>query len=276
MNLEEFSGSTSRGARPKRSRDPLQRHTRDTPAVGFVTPPRFASPSLVEFPAAIAGEVLTQQCFPNLPDFDYALSSISTAHPEICAAARLLGDAGCSAVAMEGTPFGWAGLVTEAEARDRVAEVSTAAGVPGLMAGISIVDALRALGARRVALCPTYYPTDWRDAWSRFIATCGFDVAYCQTMADQGLVDAITDTDDYGWSTGPELIRAAVERAAAAGPSDAIVVTGAGCRTSPIINGLERAAGCSVIGADTALFWSVARAAGLALRPNALGKLTAA
>lgn len=246
----------------------------DIPVVGFVTPPRWASPSVVEFPAVVHDEVLAQQCFPDLPDFDYTLSSIYAAHPKICAAARLLGEAGCRAVAMEGTPFGWAGLETEAEARGRAADMSRAAGVPGLMAGTSIVDALRSLGATRVALCPTYYPDDWRDAWRRFVALCGFEIVYCATMADQGLVDGITDTDDYGWRTGPDLIRAAVEIAAAAGPSDAIVVTGAGCRTAPIVAELERTAGRPVIGSDTALFRSLARAVGLGLKPHALGALT--
>ncbi len=91
-------------------------------------------------------------------------------------------------------------------------------------------------------------------------------------MADEGLVGAIIDMDDYGWRTGPELICAAVERAAAVA-SDAIVVTGAGCRTSPIIPELEQTAGRPVLGSDTALFWSVARATDLALKPGALGRL---
>ena len=246
------------------------------PVVGFVTPPRWASPSIVEFPTVVDGRVLAQQCIPDLPGFDYALPSIHAANSKICDAARLLGEAGCKAVAVEGTPFGWAGLDTEAEARARAAEMSDAAGVPGVMAGTSIVDALRALRADRVALCPTYYPDDWRDAWRRFVGLCGFEITYCATMADQGLVDGIADTDDYGWRTGPHLIRAAVEIAAAAGPSDAIVVTGAGCRTSPIISELEQLAGRPVIGSDTALFWSLARAADLALAPGALGALTGA
>ena len=248
----------------------------ETPAIGFVSPPRWASPSIVEFPAVVAGEILIQQCIPDLPSFVYTLANIDAAHPQICGAARLLGEAGCRAVAMEGTPFGWARMETEVAARSRVAEMTAAAGVPGVMAGTAIVDALRALGATRVALCPTYYPTDWRDSWRAFVAACGFDVIYCQTMADQGLVEAIEDTDDYGWRTGPELIRAAVAATAGSVPADAIVVTGAGCRTSPIILELEQIAGRPVIGADTALFWSLAGAADLALKPGALGSLTTA
>ncbi len=246
------------------------------PIVGFVTPPRYASPSIVEFPAAIDAAVLVQQCFPHLPNFDYALSSIAAAHPAVCAAAGMLGEAGCQAVGMEGTPFDWAGCRTEAEARDRVARMGDAAGVPGVMTGTSIIDALRAVGARRVALCPTYYPADWRDGWGTFVEACGFEVTYCRSMADEGLTGSITDVDDHGWTIGPALITAAVARAGAHGPSDAIVVTGAGCRTTPLIAQLEAAAERPVIGADSALFWALARAAGLALHPGALGHLTGA
>ena len=245
----------------------------DVPVVGFISPPRWASPSITEFPAVIEGTVLAQQSFPHLPGFDYALSSVASAHEQVCAAGRMLGEAGCRAVAMEGTPFAWAGLGTEAEARQRVADLSVAAGVPGLMAGTSIVDAVRSLGARRVALCPTYYPPDWRDAWCRFVSACGIEVVYCRTMADEGLVAAVGGVDDYGWRTGPHLVRAAVERAASSG-ADVIVVTGAGSRTSPIIAELEEIADAAVVGADTALFWAMAHAAEVALKPRSLGRLT--
>ncbi|MCP3977008.1 MAG: hypothetical protein GY720_21175 [bacterium] len=73
----------------------------------------------------------------------------------------------------------------------------------------------------------------------------------------------------------PELITAAVERAVeTAGDADAVVVTGAGCRTTPIIVELERMVGRPVIGADSATFWAVAAAAGLRLRRGSLGRLT--
>lgn len=251
----------------------VQRHSPETTAIGFVSPPRWVSPSMVEFPAVIDGPVLPQQCFPDLPEFDYALECIRKAMPQIRAAARLLGSAGCSAVAMEGTPFAWVGLPDETAARAQVATMAEAADCPAVMAGTAIVDALRALCANRIALCPTYYPPDWRDAWRSFVAGCGFDVIYCLTMADAGITGPIADNDTYGWRTGPELIRRAVTHAADAG-AEAIVITGAGCRTTPIIHDLEAIAGCPVVGADGAVFWALARATGLRVKSGALGALT--
>lgn len=56
--------------------------------------------------------------------------------------------------------------------------------------------------------------------------------------------------------------------------AEAIVITGAGCRTNLNITALEAEAGKPVIGADTALFWAAAKSANIPLKPGALGALT--
>jgi maleate cis-trans isomerase len=232
---------------------------------------------MTEFPDCVVDPVIPQQCYPVLPEFGFTLDEIADAIDAVVAAVAMLGEAGCSAIGMEGTPFAWAGCESDSAARSRVDAMTAAAGVPVAMAGTAIVDALRALDARRVALCPTYYPDDWRDAWCRFVAACGFDIVSCRTMADQGVTGPIVDADTFGWDTGPELIIASVERAVAdAVSADAIVVTGAGCRTNRIIADLESLADRPVIGSDTATFWAVAGAAGLTLRAGSLGRLTQA
>ena len=81
--------------------------------------------------------------------------------------------------------------------------------------------------------------------------------------AGQGVLQPVVDDE------------VAVERGAGVG-ADAVVVTGAGCRTTPIIADLEALAGAPVIGADGALFWALADAAGLALRDDSVGELTEA
>ena len=175
-----------------------------------------------------------------------------------------------------GHPFAWAGCDDEASACARVATTADAAGVPTASAGTAIVDALRTLGSGRVALYATYYQPDWREAWRQIVEKCGFDVVVCRNMADEGTAGPVADGDD-GWDMGPELMRVAVERAAIHRDEfDALVVTGAGCRTSSSIEDLESLAGDPVVGAATALFRAVARLAGLELRPDSLGRLTEA
>ncbi|NNF79684.1 MAG: hypothetical protein HKN05_16805, partial [Rhizobiales bacterium] len=189
--------------------------------------------------------------------------------------ARALGAAGCDVVAKVGTPFGWAGVSSEEDARARCAKLASSAGVPAVMAGLAIVDALRALGAGKVALAPTYYSDDWRDAWRSFVSACGLNVVLCESLSDQGLAPSASPTDELGWLIGQEQISASVATLAQ-NPrgAEAIVVTGAGCRTNLIIEPLEHVAQMPVIGADTALFWAAAKSAGVPLKPGALGALT--
>ncbi len=78
--------------------------------------------------------------------------------------ARMLGSAGSDAIANTGTPFGWAGLDSEAAARDRSKMLADAAGVPAVMAGTAIIDGLRAIGAEKVAIATPYYDAQWRLA----------------------------------------------------------------------------------------------------------------
>lgn len=251
-------------------------HKPQVPTVGFVTPPRWTSASLVEFPALIDGPVIPQQSILDDPDFDYTLTNIATANPLTCRAAKLLGAAGCLAVAMEGTPFSWAGVETEAAARNRVDAMADAAGVPAFAAGLAVIDAVRALGLSRVALCPTYYQPDWQAAWSAFVSLCGLQVVYCRNLAQQGLTGPITSNDDHGWKMGADMVAASVRAAADAAETsgaEAVVVTGAGSRSTPIIAELEEIAGRPVIGSDGAIFHALARAAGLTLKPGALGAL---
>ncbi|MEM7427532.1 MAG: aspartate/glutamate racemase family protein [Pseudomonadota bacterium] len=243
--------------------------------VGFISPPNWFDPSPQEFAALCAEPVGTQQFPLPLFGFTYRLSSIARTQPEQLLAARTLGACRCDAIAVCGTPFGWAGLSGEDEARAGAAQLTAAAGVPVVLTGTSIADALRALGAGKIALAPTYYDEDWKAAWKAFISGCGFNVVINDSLADQGIMPekeiGSGNTDTLGQAT----VCAAVE-AIAANPrgAEAIVVTGAGCRTNLYIDELERLAGMPVIGSDTAVFWALAKAAGVPLKTGALGALT--
>lgn len=245
------------------------------PVVGFISPPGWYDPSPEEFAAACEGRIGTQQGLLAAPNFDYELTSVAGSEPEMMIAARGLGAAGCDVVAKVGTPFGWAGLDSEEDARARCAKLAGSAGVPAVMAGLAIVDALRALGVGKVALAPTYYSEEWRDAWRGFVTACGLHVVLCETLSDQGLSPDAGPAGELGWVIGRDEISAAVG-ALAQNPrgAEAIVVTGAGCRTNLMIAHLEQIAQMPVIGSDTALFWAAAKRAGVSLKPGALGTLT--
>lgn len=244
-----------------------------SPIVGFISAPAWFDPAPSEFPDVVVEPVRTQQAPLLLPAFDYRLESIAAVQNELNHCALSLASMGCHLTAQVGSPFAWAGAASEADARSRCAAMTAAAGIPCLMTGLAIVDGLRALNVKKVALDCTYYEKPWRDAFARFLKRCGFDLVHASTMADQGLVSPTATMEDFGWSMTPELTRESIRRVAdAATEAEAIVVTGAGTRTLVLLGELERRTGRPIVAADTVLYWSIARALGLTLRP-VLGRL---
>jgi maleate isomerase len=243
--------------------------------IGFISPPSWFDPSPAEFPTVCAEAVRVQQCPLSLPELDWRIDSIARTEPELIAAARTLGEMGCSLVANVGTPFAWAGLGSVTEARARQERLARAAGTPVVMSGIAIIDAFAALGVRRIGLACTYYSDDWRDRWARLVAASGLDVVSAQNLAEQGLMPPHDDADRAYWAPTAEQICESVRRLAETAPeTEAIAISGAGSRTLALISTLEAEIERPVFGSDTALYWAAAKAAGVALKPGILGRLT--
>ena len=244
------------------------------PMIGFVSAPNWFDPAPAEFSASVQESVLTQQAPLQLPEFDYRLQTIANAGPAMELSGRCMVASGCDLLAQVGSPFAWANAKDEAAARARAQRLSDAAGVPAIMTSLALVDALRASGARRIAINCTYYEPDWRDQFAAFMGFCGFDVLHCSTLVDQGLAPVGSTMADLGWNMAPELTCASVQAVARATPqADAQVVTGAGTRTLALLTDLEDIAGCPLIAADTALYWAIARALNLTL-VSGMGRLS--
>jgi maleate cis-trans isomerase len=218
--------------------------------------------------------VRTQQAPLLLPEFDYQLESIASVQNELNLCARSLKAIGCDVVAQVGTPFAWANATSEADARLRNKAMMQTAHVPTLMTGLAMVDGLRTLGIKKVAVNCAYYEPDWRDGFSAFLRLCGFDIIHASTLADQGLVAPSAKMEDIGWSMTPELSSKSILFVAKASPdAEAIVVTGAGTRTLEILADMEAQTKRPIIAADTILYWAIARKLDLTLLPQ-MGSLS--
>ncbi len=241
----------------------------DNPTIGFMSAPAWFDPAPAEFPTACVEEVRTQQAPLLLPDFDYKLESIAQTGKDMALCARSLKAIGCNLIAQVGSPFAWAGASTEAQARERCHNLEKASGLPVVMTGLAIVDALRFLGVKQVAANCTYYDAPWRDAFRDFLGMCGFEVVHLSTLADQGLVDPNVSISDYGWSMTPELTTKSIVSVAQAVPdAQAMVITGAGTRTLSILQDMERQTQMPIVAADTIVYWAIAKKLGLKLVPE--------
>lgn len=216
-----------------------------------------------------------QQYVLPLLRFDWRMESVARTEPDQKLAAQTLGEAGCDLIATVGTPFGWAGLETVEEARARCARLAEASGVPNVMAGIAVVDALKVFGARKVGLACTYYSEYWRDLWTAYVTASGFDVLAAHNLADDGLVPRHEAADRDYWAPAPEQTKASVRQMAADYPQvDAVVISGAGARTLSFIGDLEDELGIPVVASDSALYWAISKALNMALKEGVLGGLS--
>lgn len=247
----------------------------DGPIAGFVTPPGWYDPSPSEFADLCAAPIRTQQSILDVPELDFDdLNAISAAETGVARAARLLGLAGASVAACIGTPFTWAGLSTEVEIRSRIRTIEDAAGCPFFMPGTAIVDALRALGAARIAVLAPYYTLEWQALTAQALQACDFDVAAITSADALGLVSARTSIADHEKASSADMTREGLRRIVQEAPDlEALVIAGAGVRTLALTPDAGAELGLPVVSSDTAIHWAMARSLHMPLRPGAMGRL---
>jgi maleate cis-trans isomerase len=243
------------------------------PTVGFISAPAWLDPTPYEFLTVIDESVIIQQAFPLLPNFDYSLDSIAsnTLAEQLCLCARSLRAAGCGLVVQVGSPFAWANVESEAQARQRNHRIEQAANVPSIMNSLAIVDALRAHRVTAISITSTYYSSAWNRSFSSFMDLCGFKVLHASNFYQQGLVQVRDENEHFKYDgcEMPDMVKASVEWVKNAAPNaEAIVIVGTGARTLDILYELEAMVQCPVIPADTVVYWLIAKYLNLTLLPK--------
>lgn len=230
------------------------------PIVGFVSPPQWYDPSPTEFAKLCGDSIRVQQTIMTLPDFSYDdLDAIAGASESMTRAAQQLKDSGASIVAFNGTPFTWAGLSTENDIRARAQRIALTADCPFIMPGTAMIDALRAHGARRVAIFAPYYTNAWLEMTADAFRACHCDVVAAASAGSLGLVPSSKSIDDHAVASAPETVLEGLRRLAANHKDiDAIAIPGTGIRTLAMTASAETELKLPIIGADTATYWAVA------------------
>lgn len=146
------------------------------------------------------------------------------------------------------------------EIRERVARATRGARV--VVTARAAVDALRALGAGRIAVA-TPYPESVNARLRAYLAHFGFEIAAFHAV--DGWKDGI-------FRLAPQVAIDLAQQCAAANP-DAIFVSCTNFRAGEAIEAIEQATGVPVVTANQATFWACARLLGAQAPHPGLGRL---
>lgn len=189
-------------------------------------------------------------------DFDAALQRIP-------AAASRLAEAGAQAVELTGTSLTfYKGEAFNQELRERVA---SACGLPATTMSNGVIDALKAVGAARVAVA-TAYNDDVNARLHAFLLEHQLDPVLIKGMGLEAMNDVHKVTQD-------DLMRFSDSVFRAAPAADSLLVSCGGFRTLEIIAPLEELTGVPVISSMPHGLWAGARLAGLGGAAPGYGRL---
>jgi maleate isomerase len=145
-------------------------------------------------------------------------------------------------------------LVGERRENELVAQFETAFGAPMITGGQAILAALRALGARRLAVLAPY-PEFLVDAGSRYLAEAGFEIVsklrVTTRMSDTRSIYELSHRDALAGTRDLDLSRA-----------DCLLFTGTGMPSLPAIRALGPSLGIPVISTNLCLAWALIRRLG--------------
>jgi maleate cis-trans isomerase len=171
-----------------------------------------------------------------------------------------------------GTNWVHASGTTPDEIRNICDRISDTYETPFHMAGMSLVEGLKELGAEKIALNSVYYWPDWRDGIARFLKEAGFDLVYYGNFVDLKLFESQEECNDQTWVFSGDLAVESMRRVAEKAPNvDAFVVNGMPNfrradglpqRMVSLEVELETMVGKPIVSSDTALYWNIFKTLG--------------
>jgi len=138
-------------------------------------------------------------------------------------------------------------------------------GVPATTMTDSVLSALAAVGAERVAVA-TAYTDPVNQALTRYLTAFDYEVVALEAMHLKTVDEVFATTDDDLIALGNRAVKAAPG-------ADCLFISCGGLHTLPVIPVLEAAHGLPVISSATAGAWGAARLAGHSGRAPGYGQL---
>lgn len=182
---------------------------------------------------------------------------------EVGALAKKLKQRGASAIALMGTSLSFYRGVSFND--ELIATIEAATGLPATTMSSGVVQALRRLGARKVAL-GTAYGSAVNDRLEQFLTESGFTPVGCASLGIEDVEKIFSVTEDMLLDLGDRAL-------AVAGDADALFISCGGLRTLNVTLPLERRHGLPVVSSSTAGAWQAMRLVDRDPRVEGFGRL---
>ncbi len=242
--------------------------------VGFTAPPHDFDAAPSDFLRICADDVGVHGRMLHVPDYKHELSQRADQFHLLEEFVHCMSNNGVDVCGQVGTNWVHCQGTTPEEIHEICERISEKYETPFHMAGYCVVEALRQIGAKRIALNSVYYWPDWRDGYARFLRQAGFDLAYVGNFVDQGFFSTQQEVNDRVWIFDGSLAeRSMTYVAQKVADLDAIVVNGMPNfrrfdglpqRMVSLADELESVVRLPIISSDTALYWRIFRSLGTA------------
>jgi len=226
------------------------------PVIGFITPPDWIDPSPMEFARLNDFAVITQQCPLHMPGLDWGLNSLAKCEPALFQATEILANLGCDLFVVTGTPFGWAGLHSIDDARERQHRLQKKIAKPVIFSAIAMLEEVYRRKVKRLVINSSYYSDEWRGQWSAFVEASGFQVVAAESFLSLGLSEPHSENDKSQWSPHESQIMSSLQLLNNI-EADAILLGGAAVRTLSLETRIRSQIKLPVIAADSALYQDI-------------------
>jgi maleate isomerase len=154
-------------------------------------------------------------------------------------------------------------LGAEAEGAQRTRLEKRAGGVSVILTCIAATEALRTIGAQRIALIhPPWFSKETNAKGKDYFRSQGFEVAFCERIAPERPFTEVPPSEVYEW------VRANVPSKA-----HAVLIGGNGLRAVGTIQALEENLRRPVLAANQVVLWGTLRAVGVSSKPSQYGRL---
>jgi len=232
--------------------------------IGFIGPPNlclsgweFLKIAPEGFIATFMHTYMTKDGSPT--KFDFTVEGIQEAAKQVEHCAMVLKAVGVDLIAQSGTPYAFCpegGLAASRELRARI-EKNT--GLPMVIMGLSVINAIQRMGCKSVAVSSTYYYEGWRQRYTKFLEDGGVKVLGNENFVSLGFYPdqeavKLHPTRRFAMSV---IYRAAKMVANMYPEADCIVISGGGVLTTDILKPLETDLRKPVISSAAAQYFEI-------------------